>query len=75
MQEPTDVDAEARVFKAAEALRLNGRTVLRFIVPQYWGNSSAEISQQMTNEMRVMWAIGNVTSPSNTGAKCNAEIE
>jgi hypothetical protein len=76
--EPVDVDPAKKIFTATEARRVNGRTVLHFTVSQFWGNDTAAVSTQMTNEMRVMWAIGSVTKAEGDGAAaakgCDAQI-
>jgi len=65
---PTDVRGNPRIFNALVE-RKNGRTILRFTIEQHVGKTKAQVNAFFGAEQqaaRVMWAIGDVRTPSPT---------
>merc|ERR1719336_1293417 len=64
-------DAKTQILSYTSVQRLNGRTVMRFTVPQHWQDGN----HTMDGPFRVMWAIGKVKAgASGSSGGCDADI-
>jgi hypothetical protein len=66
------IDVDYKIMKNTTVERSNGRTIVRFTVPQHWPKADGFPKTIMPDgEWRIMWAIGKVTQPQNG---CSAEL-